>query len=224
MNKPLNIALVDDHVLLRTGLASLVESFGYTVSLQCSDGKELINKLDKNNLPDLILMDINMPRMNGFEATGWLQNNYPFVNVIALSMYDDENAIIKMIRHGARGYILKDANPEELKRAIESVITKGFHYSDLVTGKVIHTILKKDKNENTDNLADLNEKETEFLKYACTEMTYKEIASKVNLSPRTIDGYRDQLFVKLHVKSRVGLVMFAIKNGIVRFDKVATDI
>lgn len=210
----IKVGLVDDHVLLRSGLASIVENFGYTVQSQYSNGKQLVEKLDKENAPDVFLMDINMPEMDGFETTLWLRDHCPLVNVLALSMYDDETSIIRMIRNGAKGYILKDANPEELKRGIDEVVNHGFYYTDQVTRRVIRRI-RDDQDDNADGLST---REIEFLKLACTEMTYKEIAAEMHLSPRTIDGYRDQLFEKLNVKSRVGLVMFAIKNGIVRMN------
>ena len=218
MKNEIKIALVDDHTLLRSGLKDLLGKLGYSVILECGNGIELMEKLDKSNLPDIILMDINMPKMDGFESALWLKKNHPEVNVIALSMYDDENAIIRMVKNGAKGYILKDSNPTELKLAIEAVIAKGFHYSDLVTGRLIHSINQLDEEENnTRQVLNLNDKEIEFLKFAGTEMTYKEIAQKMNLSPRTIDGYRDNLFDKLKIKSRVGLVLFAVKNGIIHF-------
>ena len=131
-------------------------------------------------------------------------------------MYDDENAIIRMLKNGARGYILKDAEPAELKAAIESVLYKGFYYSEMVTGKLIHTINAMDEEDgSTKNAFGLNDRELMFMKLIATELTYKEIAEQMNLSPRTIDGYRDALFDKLNIKSRVGLVLFSIKNGLV---------
>jgi two-component system, NarL family, invasion response regulator UvrY len=211
-----NIVLTDDHILLRNGLAALVKNLGHTVFFEADNGKDFINKLDKKNLPELVLMDINMPEMDGYETALWLKTNYPEVKVLALSMYDNENAIIRMLKSGAKGYILKDSEPAELKAAIDAVVSKGYYYSDLVSGKLIHAINKlDDEGGELKNLMQLNERETDFLKYACTEMTYKEIADKMFVSPRTIDGYRDALFEKLHVKTRVGLVMYAIKNGIV---------
>jgi DNA-binding NarL/FixJ family response regulator len=211
-----SIVLVDDHSLLRNGLASLVESLGNTVLFEADNGKEFIDKLDGQNLPQIVLMDINMPEMDGFETTQWLKQNHPEVKVLALSMYDNETSIIRMLKCGAKGYILKDSEPAELKTAIADIMNKGFYYSDLVSGKLMHAINKMDdEGDGLKNLVPLNDRETDFLKYACTEMTYKEIADKMFVSPRTIDGYRDALFEKLHLKTRVGLVMYAIKNGIV---------
>ncbi len=210
------IALVDDHSLLRKGLAQLVQSLGYTVLLEADDGKEFLDNLDRKNLPDVVLMDINMPRMDGFQATQWIRQNEPDIKVLALSMYDNETSIIRMLKCGAKGYILKDAEPAELRAAIDAVMSKGFYYSDLVSGKLMHAINKmEDDGGGLKSLVPLNDRETDFLKYSCTELTYKEIADKMFVSPRTIDGYRDTLFEKLHVKTRVGLVMYAIKNGIV---------
>lgn len=211
-----SIVLADDHTLLRNGLAQLVQSLGHTVLYEADTGKELISQLNRNNLPTLVLMDINMPVMDGYATTQWLKENHPDIKVLALSMYDNEASIIRMLKCGAKGYILKDSEPAELKAAIDAVLNKGFYYSDLVSGKLIHAINKiDDGGSDVHALAKLNDRETDFLKYACTEMTYKEIADKMFVSPRTIDGYRDALFEKLNVKTRVGLVMYAIKNGIV---------
>lgn len=211
-----NIVLVDDHVLLRNGLAELVKSQGHMVLFEADNGKDFTAKLDAKTLPDIVLMDINMPEMDGFETTQWLKKNHPEVHVLALSMYDNETSIIRMLKCGAKGYILKDSEPAELRAAIEALMNKGFYYSDLVSGKLMHAINKMDDDgDGLKSLVPLNERETDFLKYTCTELTYKEIADKMFVSPRTIDGYRDALFEKLHVKTRVGLVMYAIKNGIV---------
>ena len=211
------VALVDDHALLRNGLASLVRGFGYIVLFEAGDGIELQQKIDPKALPDLVLMDINMPRMDGFDACRWLTSHHPSVRVVALSMYDEEAAVIRMIRAGARGYILKDSDPMELAAALHAVVETGFHYSDVLTGKIMHAVLQLDEqgDPGTPSKA-LTKKEIEFLKLAATDKTYKEIADDMGLSPRTVDGYRDDLFEKLQVKSRVGLVIFAIKNRIVQ--------
>lgn len=211
-----SIALVDDHSLLRNGLAELVKSLGFNILFEADNGTFFTEKLDPENLPDVVLMDINMPEMDGYATTQWLKENHPSVKVLALSMYDNEASIIRMLKCGAKGYILKDSEPAELKSAIDSLSSKGYYYSDLVSGKLIHAINRIDDNgDELKNLVQLNDRETEFLKYACTELTYKEIADKMFVSPRTVDGYRDALFEKLNVKTRVGLVLYAIRNGIV---------
>jgi len=212
------IALVDDHVMLRNGLAALLEDFGYEILFQASNGKELIEKLNEKALPQLVLMDINMPVMDGFETTSWLKKNHSQVCVLALSMLDDEASIIRMLRAGAGGYILKDSDPDELQKAIEAVLQKGFYHSELVSGKLIRAINNLDEHDAfAETLSvKLSEKETDFLRWACTDLSYKEIAERMGISPRTVDNYRDTLQEKLECKGRIGLAMWAIKNGVVQ--------
>lgn len=215
-----NVVLVDDHVLLRNGLANLIGSFGnYDVLFEADNGRKFIEKIETGLLPDIVLMDINMPEMDGYETCVWLKDNFPQVKILALSMYDNESAIIRMFKAGVKGYILKDCDPSELKNALDAVMTKGFYYSEMVTGKLIHTINSLDEKQSTSkNILQLSEREIMFLKLVCSELTYKEIADKMFVSPRTIDGYRDSLFEKLNVKTRVGLAMYSIKNGIVKLE------
>jgi len=211
------IALADDHSVMRNGLATLLKGLGYSILYEAGNGKEFIEKTGQQPLPDVAILDINMPVMDGYETAAWLKENHPGVRVLALSMYNDEAAIIRMLKSGARGYILKDSDIADVKAAIESVISRGYYPSDLVTGKLIHSINHLDAPEGASikELFKLNKKEIEFLKLACSEMSYKEIAGQMFLSPRTVEGYRDALFEKLQVKTRVGLVLFAIKNKIV---------
>ena len=215
--KEVKVILVDDHVLLRNGLANLINSFGgYQVLWEANNGKDFTQRLTPATAPDIVLLDINMPEMDGYETALWLKKNYPLVKVLALSMYDNENAIIRMFKAGAKGYILKDCDPSELRAALDSIANRGFYYSEMVTGRLIHTINQLDDYDKpSKGLVQLSDREMEFLKLVCSELTYKEIADKMFLSPRTIDGYRDALFEKLNIKTRVGLVMYAIKNGIV---------
>ena len=212
-----SVAIVDDHVLLRNGLANLIRGLEtYAVLFEANNGKDFIKQLQPRYLPDIVLLDINMPEMDGYETALWLKRNYPGIKILALSMYDNENSIIRMMKNCAKGYILKDIDPLEFRQALDSLMRKGFYYSELITGKLIHAVNQLDEPEQMlKNLISLNDREIEFLKLACTEMTYKEIAEKMYLSVRTIDGYRDALFEKLNVKSRVGLVLYAIKNSVV---------
>jgi DNA-binding NarL/FixJ family response regulator len=202
---------------MRNGLASLLKDLGYSILYEADNGRDFIEKTQRSALPDVALLDINMPKMDGYETAAWLKQNFPQVKVLALSMYDDDGAIIRMLKSGAKGYILKDSNIADVRTAIESVLAKGYYYSELVTGKLIHSINHLDAPDHASlkEMLKLNAREVEFLKLACTEMSYKEIAEKMFLSPRTVEGYRDALFEKLHLKSRVGLVLFAIKNGVI---------
>lgn len=209
-----NIVLVDDHSLLRNGLAGMLKESGYTILFEADNGREFTEKLKTNGEPDIVLLDINMPVMDGYATAAWIKANHPNIKVLALSMYDEEESIIRMLKNGARGYVLKDAHPSDLKAAIESILTKGFYYSEMVTGRLMRSIIDSGDEEKAAELK-LTERELEFLKLAASELTYKEIAEQMHVSPRTIDGYRDDLFEKLNIKSRVGLVLYAIKNGIV---------
>ncbi len=212
------IALADDHILLRNGLATLIKSFGHEILFEASNGDDLIKALQEGKMPDLVLMDINMPVKDGYETALWMKRSFPDIKILALSMLDDENAIIRMIKNGARGYLLKECEPGELKAAISAVLHKGFYYSEMVTGRLVHSIagIDDDNGNYGSQLSQLTDREIDFLKLACTEMTYKEIASQMHLSPRTIDGYRDALFLKLDIRTRTGLVIYAIKNGLVK--------
>ncbi|RYZ22869.1 MAG: response regulator transcription factor [Chitinophagaceae bacterium] len=213
----IKIALADDHVLLRNGLANLIREYGYEVVCEADDGRQLTERIAAGLEPDIVLMDINMPHMDGYAATAWLRAERPDCKVLALSMYDDETAIVRMLKSGARGYILKDSDPADLRQALLALQKGGYYQTELVTGKLLHALQREEETAvNLARLPLLTDKEREFLRLACTEMTYKEIADQMHLSPRTIDGYRDDLFEKLGLKSRVGLVLFAIRNGIVK--------
>ena len=208
-----SIAIIDDHMLFAQSLKSLINTFNdFEVTHQANNGKAFIEELkNTTKLPEIALMDMNMPIMDGAETTYWLDKNYPTIKVLALSMDDDENSVLKMIRNGAKGYLLKDIHPDILIEALNGVLEDGFYHTKRVSDTLVnslHTDTKKNSNVK------LQEREIEFLKLASTEMTYKEVASVMNLSPKTIDGYREQLFKKLDVKNRIGLVIYAIKNGI----------
>ncbi|MET0462322.1 MAG: response regulator transcription factor [Chitinophagaceae bacterium] len=210
----IQVAIADDHSLLRNALAKLVGTFeGYTVVFEADNGKDLRAKIMQNVVPDIVLLDINMPEMDGFETTQWLHKTYPHIKILALSMLSDEKTIIKMFRLGAKGYLLKNTDPAELKQALDSIVDKSVYLSEYVSGKLVMGLHQEA--EPTEKEVVLQEKEREFLRWVCSELSYKEIAEKMFLSPRTIDDYRQSLFNKLKVHSRVGLVMYAIKNGIV---------
>lgn len=216
-NKKVQIALVDDHTLLRNGLASLVKSFdGYDVLFEADNGKEFIAQLNNYPAPDLVLLDITMPEMNGFETADWIKQHLPNIKILVLSVMDNDSIIITMLKKGARGYILKDSKPAVFKQALDSIRDTGFYINELISNKMLNYVTQEGSQaaKETSVISQLSEKEITFLQMACTEMTYKEIAESMNLSPRTIDGYRDELLKKLNVQSRIGLVTFAIKNGL----------
>lgn len=210
-----SVALVDDHRLLRTGLSNFIKTNAeFEVVFEADNGLDLQEKMQQHPAPDVVLMDINMPLMDGYDATRWLHKTHPEVKVITLSMYDEEACIIRMLRCGARGYLLKDSEPAELTRAIKETRQHGFYYTPLVTRHIAGML--RDNDEGKKAQVNLSERETELLQFMASELTYKEIAEKMFLSPKTIEGYREKLCEKLQLKTRVGLVVYAIKNGIVR--------
>lgn len=204
---------MDDHNLLRKALAKLISSFeNYIVLFEGDSGREIKARIAQHIIPDIILLDVNMPDMDGYETVRWLSKNYPQVKVLALSMFSDESTIIRMLRLGAKGYILKNIEPEELKLALDSIMKKDFYLSEFISGKIISG-LHKDLG-NSEEEIQLTDKEKEFLRLVCSELTYKDIADKMFVSHRTVDNYRNTLFEKIKVRTRVGLVMYAIKNGL----------
>ena len=210
----IKVALVDDHVIFRKSLAILIGMLeGFEIVSEAGNGKEFIDQLDKNKLPDIVLMDITMPVMDGVETTKWLKQNKYKIKVIALSMIKNELVIIRMLKNGARGYILKDCEPEELQTALLDVYHKGYYFNEFVTPQ----LQTESEDEKAVSKQMVNERELEFLRLVCSEKSYKEIADDMGASPRTIDGYRDALFRKLNVCTRVGLVLYALKNDLVRF-------
>lgn len=210
-----HIALVDDHILLRNGLAALVNSFeGYSVLFEANNGREFIKQLKTYPAPHIVLLDIAMPEMNGIETAAWMKDNLPKAKILVLSVTDSEDVIISMLKHGARGYILKDSKPAVFKQALDSIRDSGFYMNELVSNKMLTYVTQEDKGKESYVISQLTENEITFLQLSCTEMTYKQIAEKMNVSPRTVDGYRDHLLKKLNVQSRVGLVIFAIKYGL----------
>jgi DNA-binding NarL/FixJ family response regulator len=210
------VALVDDHTMFRKGLAVLINLFPqYKVLLDVGNGREFIDQLDPDHLPDIVLLDINMPVMDGFATAAWISANHPGIRVLALSTMDSDTTIIKMIHQGARGYILKDADPKELQLAFEEILAKGYYYNEILTRKVIQSIHQGGA-DSSGVSPRLTDREMEFLKHACSEKNYQQIANEMFVSERTVDGYRESLFKKFNVTNRVGLVLYAIKNQLVQ--------
>lgn len=212
------MALADDHVLLRSALANLINDFeNYNVIADVSTGRELIDKIEAGAVPDIVLMDLNMPDMGGYETSAWLKSNYPSIHVLMLTMYDSEPVLIRLLQAGVKGFLKKDIHPEELKFALHSVIKSGYYYSNTTSDKLAGLFRKKQDNSTTLDKALLTDPEIQFLRLVSTDLTYKEIALEMNLNPRSVDNMRDNLFEKLTVKSRVGLALYAIRHGIITF-------
>lgn len=204
------VAIVDDHTLLSQAISKLVDEFEDFESVgEFKNGQDLLTQLKGQMInPKIVLMDVNMPVLNGIDTTKILTNDYPDIAVLALSVDDDESTIIEMLKSGAKGYLNKDIQKEDLHVALTTTLNKGYYHSQNVLNALLGNLNK------VDELSELKDREIEFIQHACTELTYKEIADKMFLSPKTIDNYRDSVFTKLNIKNRVGLVLFAIKSGI----------
>jgi two-component system, NarL family, invasion response regulator UvrY len=218
MAEVLKLAIVDDHKLFRKGLITLID-LAYPkceILFEADNGLDLQNKLLKKNLPEIIIMDVNMPGMDGFASAQWLKENYPEIKVLVVSMVEKEETIVRMLKLGVKGYLSKDVEPQELGEALRSIMNRGFYYTDYLTGKLVMSIQSEGTGKQKINiLPQINDREKLFLELACSELTYNEIADKMFLSPKTIDGYRNSLFEKLNVKSRVGLALYAVRHGMV---------
>lgn len=203
--------IADDHKIFRQGLRyALVDDHRLKCVGEAENGMQLIELIDKQR-PDIVLADIKMPEMDGIEATKKIRASWPDTKILILTTYDDENLILLLLDIGINGFLLKNADPDEIKRAIHHVCEHDHYFNDILSSTMLRSITKKKPKE----AVKLNERETEVLKLICAEMTATEIAEKIFLSPRTVEGIRTTLIEKTGVKNTAGLVVFAIKNGIV---------
>jgi len=216
------VAIVDDHALLRIGLRDTVNHFaGYQVMLEAENGLDLKTQMSQGLLPEIILLDLSMPVMDGYQTADWLSQEYPDVKIMVLSMHTDEQSIIRMVYLGVKAYLPKEAKPDELESALNSLKEKGFFFNELYYVHFRQQLSNKKTGalNELETLLHLNDRERQFLKWMCTEKPMKEIAAEMNLSPRTLDGYRDNLFLKIGTHSRVGLIMFALRNHLVHLHR-----
>jgi DNA-binding NarL/FixJ family response regulator len=210
------VSIVDDHRLFREGIAELIGRFdGYKILNQFSGGQEFINSLKSGVMPDLAILDVQMPGLDGEETARWLKKNHPSIKILSLTMHDDEYNILRMIKAGSRGYVLKSAEPNELKLALDQIVHHNYYHSDLVANTLLKNLIQPGEEIAPTQFHFMN-KDLEFLQLICSELTYKEIADKLQVSIRTVDGYRESLFDRCQAKSRVGLAIFAIKNNLVK--------
>lgn len=212
----IKISLVDDHQLIREGLVNLIKTFdNYTIISEHNNGKEFIDSLVFDNLPDLVLLDVNMPLMDGFETAAYLKEHCPEILVLTLSMLDDDASIIKMIRVGAKGYILKNTSALELKLALDTVSKKKFYYNKQTAYKASE-VANFLTNENNNIDFGLTENEIKFMYYSALEKSTKEMADLLCVSIRTLEYYKDCIYQKTQTKSKVGMILFGIKHNLIK--------
>lgn len=212
----INLAIADDHKIFRKGLkATLEDCADLNILFEAGNGIELVKQLAFKN-PDVILMDIKMPEMDVMQATAYIQQNFSHVKVLALSMFNEDKYILDMMKAGASGYLLKNAEPQEIIDAVFMVHKKGYYFNEHLSITLVKQFMGKSTiNPKGKEDMELNERETEVLKLICQEKQNTEIADKLFLSVRTVEGYRTKLFEKTGSKNMVGLVIYAIKKGII---------
>ncbi len=208
----INVGIADDHRLFRKGLIALLSTYDdINIIWEAVDGKDLLEKVEENK-PDIILVDINMPKLSGIDATRRLTYLHPGIKIIALSMYEDEGHILAMMNNGARGYLIKDSEPSEIYISIVDLYNRGYLNSSLVSNTLTH----KKTEENIDGIlfATLTDREKEYLNLIAKGLSSRQMSDITKLSARTIEGHIEKIMVKLEAKNRIQLVKFAIKNGI----------
>ncbi|MGN6566429.1 MAG: response regulator [Flavipsychrobacter sp.] len=219
MNPPnINIALADDHVVLRKGVASIVSDFGneFRIVMEANDGTDLIDQLENaDEFPHVCLLDLNMKIMSGFDALLILKRRWPEIKILIFTNFTDDYSFLRVLKGGANGIISKGCKPLELKRAIKDVCEVGFYYSENLPADILSSFKSK-----VFRAPKISKQEKVFLSYCCSELTYSEIADKMGVGVRTVDGYRDNLFDKLGITSRAGLILFVVRSGIVNFPSI----
>lgn len=217
-NNVCSLCIVDDHTSYRKGLILLLELFPqYEVLFDAANGKDFITKLNPEKLPNIVLLDINMPEMDGYVTAKWIRTNYPTIKILTLSTMDDETSIIRMIQNGANGYILKDADIDEIESALHYVQTQGFYYNQMAKQVLLQNAhLIANPSSEAHLLNNLSEPEIEFLAQCCTDKSMTEIAKAMNKSLKSVEKYKETLAEKFGVTTRVGLVVYAIKKGLIK--------
>ena len=213
----INIAIADDHTLIRKGIVEIISSFKqYNVIIEAGNGAELLNGINESETqPDICILDISMPVMNGYETLKIIKRTWPDMKVLVLTMFNNEFSILKMVLGGARGYLLKDCTPDELELALNNLYHYNLHHSELVP----EDMFAAGKHKRLAPHQKITDKDLIFLKYCCTELHYREIAEHMEVSVRTIHTYRDNLFDKLGLKTRIGLVMYATSIGVIPIEQ-----
>jgi DNA-binding NarL/FixJ family response regulator len=214
--RDINVVITDDHKLFRRGIASLLEDFDFIGNIyEAGNGIELLSLLEQTNpLPDLVLLDLQMPEMDGMEATLEIRKKYPDLKIIILTMQNDEQIILYMIQQGVNGYLMKNAEPDELENAIKNVLKKDMYFPEDISRLVYGSLSGKNRNERTGS--HLTAREIEVLELICKERTANEIAEELKIGRRTVEGYRKNLLEKTGSKNMAGLVVYALKNEIIK--------
>lgn len=217
MESKIKIILVDDEILFRKGISFLLErEKNLEIIFEASNGDELISYLQSNkNHPDIIMMDLKMPLINGIEATKIIRKDFPEIKIIALTSYDSKSFVANMIDVGAVSYLIKNATPQDLLTTINEVALKGFYYTNYILEIIKEDVLTTKKIKSNFDSNFLTKREIEVLKLICFQKSTVEIAEQLFISPRTVEGHRNNLLLKTESKNIAGLVVYAVQNDII---------
>ncbi|WP_346854990.1 response regulator transcription factor [uncultured Draconibacterium sp.] len=216
-DRKINIVVCDDHRLFRKGISALLSDFDVIGEInEAGNGIELLQLLENlETKPDLVLLDINMPEMDGAETTKQLKKRYPDIRIVVLSMEDDTQMVSFLVNEGINGYLLKNADPDELEHAIKMVMKNDFYFSSSLSGAVLYSLSARNNASKVIAELEFSTRELDIINLICNELTAAEIAEELSLSARTIEGYKRKLLEKSNTKNMAGLVIFAIKNNLV---------
>ena len=215
----IKLALVDDHNLFRRGIASILGQVNdFELVLEASNGQEFIDKIPRR-IPDVVLLDLQMPVLDGTATADYLREHYPLIKIIVLTMHDEDRMVLHLLEKGVSGYLLKDSDPDEVEKAIRKVMDEGVYLNEFVSRAMLRkmtnktTVVKQSTLYNSKIL--LSEREKEVLKLICEGMSTAEISDRIFLSPRTVEGHRLRILEKTGTKNTAGMVAYAFKNGLV---------
>jgi DNA-binding NarL/FixJ family response regulator len=215
----IKVAITDDQVLFRKGMASIINTFeGISIVLEADNGRVLLDTLaSANTLPDVVLLDLSMPELNGIETTKILHAQYPSIKIIILSVYGEDRFVTHLMELGVNAYLFKNVEPEEVERAIKTVVEKDFYFNEAFLNAMKNRLSnKRQKILLTDNIpSTLTTREIEVLKLICKQKTAQEIGEQLFISVRTVDGHRNNLLEKTGARNSAGLVLFAIKHRLI---------
>lgn len=221
MKYSIRLIIADDHEIFRDGLALMLSrQKDITLIAQAGDGKELLELTELHN-PDVIITDIKMPVMDGIQASKHILQKFPDIKIIALSMFDEESLIVDMLEAGAKGYLLKNADKQEILDAIETVYEDKTYYCHHTSARLTNMIVRSNFNPyKKKEPVSFNDRELEIIKLICQQNSSKEISDKLFLSSRTVEGYRTKILEKMNARNTVGVVVYALKHNLIERSEV----
>lgn len=215
-NSEISVALADDHIIFIEALKTLIDTFpDCKVLYTTHNGKEMISKLKSGIVPDVLILDMRMPVMDGFDTALWVRQHYPEVNIVMLTMYDADVTLLRLLDAGVKAVLKKNIHPRDLHEAIKHVVDNEYYYNKDTSSRIARLFLNGHEEDAALEQVRFTDEELKFLRMVGTDMSYKEIARKMHTNPRVIEGIRMSLFNKLDIRTRVGLAIFAIQRGLI---------